>query len=638
MRPIADLIRRATQGPGAVADITHQDIMFRALSHVLGVSDQAVFGETHPETGDPSTITTVQREAHTVTRWIENLAWSRVAPEMRAEIETAVEDITAYINSGVLTTGSPVASIVELSNSPEVSPEHTPDVSPGVSLPGMASQRSRRTGPNGSIHTGATPSTASVGGSVRSPEDTEAQEERRSAIVRALLSVWHNEAQGAATQFAGSAANSLMRNVLSVMLPTMLRQYLAQGLATGIGRMGHRPQLSLALIAALIPPVLLGIGWRVNHDNSTLASDVSRAFLVLASLGAVAAAAATSDLRGAAPALISYLIYAAMRDGVQMFLRLDNPNAEPQLRVGTSIRGAAGYTGNQMGYGMVMSRFESPSGTSAAGMGLQAARGAERGATNMTAETSDDLFYNWLASRQAGRPLRLTLSAGVPSLGQAASTYTTTNPARAALGIINTLLSDAVAAGLSHTSLGAVPQETLNNLFGAAVLGMLYPAFLHIHQGRLDGNGSTRSDVESVLPQIRISRDEEGPAYAMTRLSLGQSAPNPPVPSVLAPPAFTGNVSLGTTRPSSIAPSTQHSRAPSGSLTTGAYTGNVSLDADGSRYSSQPPQSQNSRAQSVNAATIPLPPSDNASAASERTASSSRRSRKNNDNDGAGRS
>jgi hypothetical protein len=610
MRPIANIIsKKMSKKTELNADKKRdfrQDIIFRALSHELGVTPEQIVGRPGP-TGVPANIRGVQEDSEAMAEWIEDLAWRNVDPSILPETQQAVQQIIDYIEKGEMPRPqTPAGSIVELARTPNSSPGSTPHGSPAG--------RSGQLDGTGGTRVNTAPSVGGAADNLRNREG------RLSEVAGALRSISNNMAQSPGGQFVSSVANSVTRNIVSVMLPTMLRQYLNQGLATNIRGRSQEVQFALGMTAALIPPVLLVLGACINRETSTPPSDVSRAVLALTTIGAVATAVCTGrdTLESAAPSLIGYLIYAAMRDGVQKFIKLDNPDANPQLRVGTSAMGALAYAANQAAINTMMGR-ESPSGAAAAGKSLQGKAGMARGATNTFGESVDDTFLNWLKSREAGKPLRLTLSVDAPSLRELASTYTTTAPARASLGVTDILLTGVIGAALQNTDLSPTAQNNLNNFFGAAVLGILYPAFEHIHQERLQNNGSTRSDGETGdvggrMSQLSLQqRSSPRSVPPATTRSLRPSSPPSNNPAQIALPAsgFPSASSLPRTDEDSVT-SRRGSRPPSNN------PAQIQLPASGFPSASSLPMtdegsvtsmSRQSRPPSIEAARIPIPPS-----------------------------
>ncbi|WP_246794265.1 hypothetical protein [Burkholderia perseverans] len=504
MRPIADIMQRGLARESTQVD--RQNVMFLALSDLLGVHPNEVLGPPDRETGLPSNVNLVVEETSTMADWMAEVAMRGADPDTRR----AANQINRFIETGEIPYGmdEDTARIIEVA-SRETSPAGSPSGSPHSRPGGLAP---------------------------RLPDIVDAADAttaRRNVVTRMLLQVMNNEGGGTFRRGAYSTANSLMRNVATVMVPTMLRQYLDQGIASRMDRLTEHEQLGLSLTAALIPPLLLSIGAYVDRDKATTASNISRATLALVSFGAIAAAVSTGNMASLGPALIGYLTYAAMRDLGQKFIKLDNPDANPDMRLATTMKGAGAYVANQTIAGAMMTYLASPSGAGAAGMPLEALNGFLRGVINGAAESGDDVTYNSFASREVGQSLRLTLSGAVPTLGQLGSTYTTTSPARATLSTVDAMLSTVVGAALARTNLSATAQDNLGNLFGAAVLGVLYSAFLHIHQE--PPAATSTQDVESGRPRIRVSGDG-GESFGMDRLSLDDRSTRS---------GFTGNVGLG---------------------------------------------------------------------------------------------
>ncbi|WP_141755028.1 hypothetical protein [Burkholderia plantarii] len=537
MRPIADIMHSALAGESAQVD--RQNVMFLALSDLLGVHPNEVLGPPDRETGLPSNVNLVVEETSTMADWMAEVAMRGADPDTRR----AADQINRFIETGEIPYGmdEDTARIIEVA-SRETSPASSPSGSPH-SRPG-----------------GLQPRLPDI------VDAADATTARRNAVTRMLLQVMNNEGGGTFRRGAYSTANSLMRNVATVMVPTMLRQYLDQGIASRMDRLTEHEQLGLSLTAALIPPLLLGIGAYVDRDKATIASNISRATLALVSFGAIAAAVSTNNMASLGPALIGYLTYAAMRDLGQKFIKLDNPDANPDMRLATTMKGAGAYVANQTIAGAMMTYLASPSGAGAAGRPLQALNGLLRGIINGAAESGDDVTYNSFASREVGQSLRLTLSGAVPTLRQLASTYTTTSPSRATLSTVDAMLSTVVGSALARTNLSATAQNNLGNLFGAAVLGVLYSAFLHIHQ---EPPAATQ-DVESGRPRIRVSGESGGESFGMDRLSLDDRSTRS---------GFTGNVGLGggsSTRalpPSTRVPSTRSRSSSVQGLAPSSYGG-----------------------------------------------------------------
>lgn len=507
MRPIADIMFNTL--PVGSGPVDRQNVMFLALSGALGVHPHEVMGPPDPATGLPSNTRFVVREASTMAGWMAEVATLNADPAT----SLAAQQINDFIETGAIPSSRRMdpdtAQLIESASretSPSGSPSNSPHSRPGVLEPRRA---------NG-------------------PEEAMA---RRNAVARALLAVMKNEGGGAWRKGAYSGANSLMRNVVTVMAPTMLRQYLDQGIATRMDRLSEQQQLGLSLMAALIPPTLLTIGAYTDRDVATTASNVSRATLALVSLGAIAAAVATDNMASVGPALIGFLTYAALRDLGQRFIKLDTPDASAEMRLGTTLKGAAAYVANQTVAGAAMTYGASPSGAGAAGLSPQILNGFLRGVINMAAETGDDLTYGSFASREMGKPLRLTLSGKIPPPSDLMRTYTRSSPARATLSTVDAMLGTVVASALAQTNLGPTAQNNLTNFFEATVLGALYAAFLHIHQ---EPPEAAPDPERGSLPRIDLPSDGHGETFGMERLSVRDDR------SIRSSnTAFTGNLGLG---------------------------------------------------------------------------------------------
>jgi len=394
--------------------------------------------------------------------------------EQQRAIDETRSQLDQFIRTGDLPDppSADAARIIRLA-SPDNSPHPSPRTGPTAlgQLPN-ASAVARAT----SRRTNATPDGTSQAENLATPIA------RRNAVIRAMLVIWANETRSTPERLLNSAANSLMRNVLSVMLPTMLRQIIAQEFATySQEHLSENGRIGFALIVAMIPPVLLMAGHQ-NSGHATRNANISRNTLALASIAAVAAAAGTGTLGSAAPAVFAFLLYAGMRDTAQSFIRLADPGNDDLIPVRTSAMSASAYAGYQMGSGELAANRESPSGAGAAGLPLAARNSVLRGFTNQLVETADDLTLGALAARAANQPLKLTLSGRIPSGEQALSTLTTTFPARATLAIADTLASGAISSALAHTGLDPATQNHLSNVLDSVVLGLMYPAYIHINE------------------------------------------------------------------------------------------------------------------------------------------------------------
>ncbi|MFC0694271.1 hypothetical protein [Paraburkholderia humisilvae] len=545
-------------------------------------------GSTSPgnaRTVDNATLTACQSAIESLKK-VEQHARKSVSPE---ELEAA--DLVLGIvrdkesRQSATETLAQIDQVVSARNSPRDSPHATPELRPN--RPRSGSVSSIESAAISSEHVPIEsppvnpPQTAT--NTTHAAENNDIHETDRNAAASLWSHVRKNETTDPARQITYSVLNSALRNVASVVLPTFLRQILAEALANGMQHMDENARIALGITAGLIPPVLLAVGDRINEEK-TPGNTAARLVLALTAIGATATAAGRGTLSTAAPSLIAYLVYASMRDGVQRFVRLGNPDADPQLRITTSAQAGAAYILNQTAIGALMGLRESPSGAGAAGQpGIAVVNAIKRALTNGLGETLDDLT---LAVLMTLRPPRLTYAIEGATSQQIVSTATTTYPARASLGMASTLAAGIAAAALAGTNLSDNKQTNLVNFFGALTLGVLYPALIHIHEQWLREPGTTPPDLEA--GPIVIIEEPVGsiPLSNLQPTDASETASHSP--SVLVPPQEAGNVSLGVSRPASSRTST-HSREPSAHAAQVSETGNVTL-GDG-----RTPQSSSAR-------------------------------------------
>ncbi|MDQ7982542.1 hypothetical protein QYH69_35725 [Paraburkholderia sp. SARCC-3016] len=497
---------------GSLLDAISDAINRRQISHQI--VDAPV--NWHKST---SNVGHILREGLKGVQAAEVSALQGLLPEQGPEIDGTRSQIDEFIRTGDLPEPhSPdAAQIVQLASS---------DISPQPPRTGPTALQQL---PHASEVVRATSSrTHARRGGASQAENLDTPTARRNAVIRAMLAIWANDTPSEHERLANSAANSLMRNLISVMLPTMLRQIIAQEFATySEERFSENGQIAFALIVAMIPPVLLIAGHQVNSGRPTRNANISRNTLALASIAAVAAAAGTGTLGSAAPAVFAFLLYAGMRDSAQSFIRLADPGNDDLIPVRTSATSASAYAAYQIAAGELTANRESPSGAGAAGLPLAARNSVLRGFTNQLVETADDLTLGALAAHAAGnQPLKLTLSGRTPSWQQGLSTLTTTFPARATLATAGTLASGAISSALAHTGLDTATQNRLSNVLGSILLGLMYPAFIHINEEippeqtrRENPSRLTPSTLErgAITPAIVVTNPDDHNAMEMLR-------------------------------------------------------------------------------------------------------------------------
>ncbi|MBU9684917.1 hypothetical protein KTF56_18750 [Burkholderia gladioli] len=291
-----------------------------------------------------------------------------------------------------------------------------------------------------------------------------------------------------------SAAHSLAVRLPTVYGPTFLRQLAGQGLG-GVLNDKHTSKDVQAMVGLLLTmaPVALLVAGMMRDKEKGVQTDASRnSRLALMAIGSVMGMAAigTGSMAGASASLGAFVLYCAMRDGMQQFVKLnpkdrDGPESRDPTVKDSALSGGA-YTVDEFGVGMGMSYTSSPSGAGAAGEVLQTAHGAERAGWNTAGEVFDDWVSN--AIKKGGIP---DLRAGIemPTLEGFKDTLTGAFPARATLFTATTLLSQIIADKSTHAS--PATQTAVNNLGVAMLLGLMYVPFAQMGNIRKPAPGET---------------------------------------------------------------------------------------------------------------------------------------------------
>lgn len=304
-----------------------------------------------------------------------------------------------------------------------------------------------------------------------------------------------------------SLANSVVARTASVYVPTLGRQLVGQRTAEGMGHQqwsnNARTAFGSALTFVPIALLLAGAVRDAQKGRATDTSKISRYALAAVGGAMMIAGLGTGAMGGAAASLAAYVLYCAMRDGVQSFVKL-GPKESKQPQLGESMASGGAYAVDQMAAGSGMAYTASPSGAGAAGEPLQTSHGAERAGYNLGGEVMDDLVSNAITAR--GMP-QLTLSGKMPSLGDLADTVTGAFPARATLFTASTILSQIVAENM--TSASPSTQTNINNLSTALMLGLLlYTPFAQM------GNTKEPAGSESAAPShASIEELHDDPAH-----------------------------------------------------------------------------------------------------------------------------
>ncbi|MEK6348925.1 MAG: hypothetical protein V4764_15690 [Burkholderia sp.] len=268
-----------------------------------------------------------------------------------------------------------------------------------------------------------------------------------------------------------SMANSIVARTASVYVPTLGRQLVGQRTAEGMDHRqwsnSARSAFGTALTFVPIALLLAGAVRDAQKGRATDASKISRYALAAVGGAMMIAGLGTGAMGGAAASLAAYVLYCAMRDGVQSFVKLA-PKESKQPQVGESMASGGAYAVDQMAAGSGMAYTASPSGAGAAGEPLQTEHGAERAGYNLGGEVMDDMVSNAITAR--GMP-QLTLSGKIPSMSELADTLTGAFPGRATLFTASTILSQIVAENMTGAS--PATQTNINNLAVGLMLGLL---------------------------------------------------------------------------------------------------------------------------------------------------------------------
>ncbi|MGS1001925.1 hypothetical protein [Burkholderia glumae] len=341
------------------------------------------------------------------------------------------------------------------------------------------------------------------------PEPTTAEQRTLTNSVLQLASdIVNNNIDNRAGKLLTSAAHAFVSRALTVYGPTFLRQLVGQGLGEAMSDK-HLSKDVKAMIGLLLTaaPIALLVAGMMRDKEKGIATDTSRnSRLALMAVGSVMGLAAigTGSMAGASASLGAFVLYCAMRDGMQQFVKLgDKHPKEPSFR--QSLAAGTAYTVDQMAVGSGMSYASSPSGAGAAGQALQTAHSAERAAWNMGGELADDMIST--AITKGGIP-ELKVSFAIPSLDDFKNTVTGAFPARATLFTASTLLSEIVADKSQHLSKNT--QTNVNNLAVALLLGMvMYAPF--VQMGKTKSPANRGVSIQELGPNDEIDL-EAGPS------------------------------------------------------------------------------------------------------------------------------
>ncbi len=216
---------------------------------------------------------------------------------------------------------------------------------------------------------------------------------------------------------AASVANVAMRNTLAVYIPTVIRQFMSYGIEAAFAKTGASDSVrtTLGLAAPVLAVGALALGGMRDRvaGTATRTSERSRIIMGATTAAAGIATAATGSMPGAAPLMLAFTAYTAMRDlVVQSRLRLNNANTaglipDPKHFALISL----GYGIDQALVNLGMSTQASPSGAAAFSQGanVQVGNAFIRGAINTLGENGEDLMFQGIPAVREGHPLQLSI-------------------------------------------------------------------------------------------------------------------------------------------------------------------------------------------------------------------------------------
>lgn len=328
-------------------------------------------------------------------------------------------------------------------------------------------------------------------GTDASPEpSTPEQRKMAQSVLQFANDIVNNNFENPVGKFVTSAAHSIVARIPTVYGPTFLRQLTGQKLGDLLSddKVSKDVKAMVGLMLTAAPIALLVTGMMRDKEKGIATNTSRNSRLALMAVGSVMglAAVGTGSMAGASASLGAFVLYCAMRDGMQQFVKLGSKDDKEPSFAQSQAAGTA-YVADQMVVGSGMSYTSSPSGAGAAGQVLQTDHSAERAGWNMFGEVADDLVSN---SITAGGAPALKTSFQMPTLEDLKNTATGAFPARATLFTASTLLSQIVADKTTGLSEGA--QTNLNNLAVALLLGMvMYAPFAQMGSTRKpEGNAS----------------------------------------------------------------------------------------------------------------------------------------------------
>ncbi len=351
-----------------------------------------------------------------------------------------------------------------------------------------------------------------------------------------LKAIAANAYENPVASTAASVVNVAARNALAVFATTAIRQFLSYGLEAAMDQSGASDETrsTLGLLVPIAASGALAVGAMRDEwaKTATPTSRRSRLIMGAGTLGVGLATKFSGSMAGAAPLMLAFTAYTAMRDLlVQSRLRMHTPNTEdtPPDANHYALIGLL-YGLDQALVDLGMSYYGSPSGAGAVGAGTDmatmTANTFKRAAMNWAGEVGEDLMFQSIGTHRAGRPLKLQ----VEDVG-----YQRHNVVNGALGPF------AVRTGILSMTIGMVSMLShltrdneafannpdLMNALNAAIIG-LTNAVLYQPFAEAGGAQPQLQDYERLATRIVDITDEEQPAETEPVPSTTQPNPAPP--------------------------------------------------------------------------------------------------------------
>lgn len=315
--------------------------------------------------------------------------------------------------------------------------------------------------------------------------DTE--NERLRASVKWCLRVVNNEFDDPAARALASMANIALRDFVSVAMTTVLRQLLGHCL-DGIEGVDYE---TMGYALAALPIVLQAVGEgqdRYKHRN-TGATSASRALMALISMGTLAAAAWTGQLKAAAPTMLAFAIFSLLRDMSQRVLQTkDQLFALDAKAIATS---SLAYFVGQTGINSAMRHLGSPSGSGT--QSIEFRNAVIRGLLNWLGETGDGGTFSALHARKEGVPFQVRFSPQRPAGADLLDTFFGKFAQRFA-AFMSLIQFEQVLGSVVEDKLSTAQAGVLTDVLGAMVLAGLYNPF--VNSLNTKAGPSERTDLE----------------------------------------------------------------------------------------------------------------------------------------------